>query len=303
VFDTNRDKLVVWGGGHNNYGGNEIYAFSLQSASWTMVIAPSDPAKRNDAASPNPNGTHYADGRPSSRHTAAALCFAALSDSLFSTACGASYGDATIQNLDVDSFSFTTGAWKTDWAAQPGNPANGVGNGTICGYHPLTGEIWAHPSGIRPLSKLNPFTGVWTQYADSFCEYLGTGCLDYTRNRLLVIGSSPGHQFQYWDLSNPNAAPVAITTSGAAGGQALENMAGPGFVYDPVGDRYIGWNGGATLYVLNPTTWVWSTLTMTGFTPGSPDIYGTYGRFFYSPRIRGVGCVSATTENVWFCKL
>lgn len=306
VFDTNKDRLILWGGGHNNYGGNEIYAFSLMSATWSMLTQPSDPAKRNDEGDPNPNGTRYADGRPSARHTVGALAFSARHNAMLSTACGASYGNLTIDNLDCDSFSFETLQW-TIQPKQPGLDQNGVANGTICGYNPLTGEIWARPNSNRPLNKFNfPDTGTvgqWTQYAESSSVYLGNGCFDYKRNRLIMMGSSLGQQFKYWDVITPNAQPVTITTTGAAGGKAMESRVGPGLIYDPVGDRYIGWDGGATLYVLDPVTWVWSTMTMTGFTPGAPNAYGSYGRFAYSPRLRGVMCVSATNQNVWFCRL
>src|SRR5262245_12768815 len=33
VFDTTRNRLIVWGGGHNDYYGNEIYAVNLNSNS------------------------------------------------------------------------------------------------------------------------------------------------------------------------------------------------------------------------------------------------------------------------------
>lgn len=301
VFDTNRDRLIVWGGGHNDYGGNEIYAFSLLTLTWTRVTEPSDPAEKN----PPLGGTRYSDGRPSSRHTAGALCYSAQEDALFSTACGASYGSSPIQNLDVDSFHFTTGTWKTNWPKTPGSDTNDVGNGTLCCYHPITGEIWAHPNSLRPLSKLVPSAnggnGAWTQYADSDMILLPTGMLDWTRNRLFAIGSQTGFQFLMWNLNTPNAAPVTVSTTGDDGG--VMSSRGAGFVYDPVGDRYIGWNGGNILRILNPVTFVWTSITMSGFVPGGQAYGGTYGRFFYSPRLRGVGCVSSHTENVWFCKL
>ena len=76
-----------------------------------------------------------------------------------------------------------------------------------------------------------------------------------------------------------------------------------GFVYDPVGDRYLAWNGGNTIYVLNPVTWVWSTLATTGINPGSPNQRGSYGRFQYSPRLKGIALVNNTNENVKFLRL
>ncbi|MEK6578900.1 MAG: hypothetical protein AABZ55_06710, partial [Bdellovibrionota bacterium] len=32
VFDTARNRLIVWGGGHNGYLGNEIYALNLNES-------------------------------------------------------------------------------------------------------------------------------------------------------------------------------------------------------------------------------------------------------------------------------
>ena len=29
VFDTQRNRLIIWGGGHGDYSGNEVYALSL----------------------------------------------------------------------------------------------------------------------------------------------------------------------------------------------------------------------------------------------------------------------------------
>ena len=55
----------------------------------------------------------------------------------------------------------------------------------------------------------------------------------------------------------------------------------PGLAYDPVQDRIVGWAGGNTVYILNPSTGVWSTQTYAG----APAVLsnGTHGRFRYSP--------------------
>lgn len=301
VYDSKRLRLIVWGGGHNDYGGNEIYAFSFITLTWSRVTEPSNPAPKN----PPLGGTRYPDNTPSSRHTADALCYSVQEDSLFSTACGASYGPSPIQNLDVDSFNFTTGQWKTNWPKAPGVDSNDVGNGTLCCYHPITHDIWAHPNSLRPLAKLTPSAnggnGAWTQYSDSYMELLPTGLIDPVRNRLFAIGSQVGFQFLMWDLNNPNTAPVTVSTTGNDGG--MMSGRGHGFVYDSVNDRYVGWKGGNVLYVLNPVTFAWSSITMTGFVPGAQAYGGTYGRFIYTPTFPGVACVSANNENVWFCRL
>src|SRR5688500_2675426 len=46
IYDTDRERLVVWGGGHNDYAGNEVYAFGPLNAAapkWQRLTDPSVP--------------------------------------------------------------------------------------------------------------------------------------------------------------------------------------------------------------------------------------------------------------------
>src|SRR5215472_17845774 len=47
TFDAATDSLLVWGGGHHDYFGNEVYSFSLQTMQWTMLDTPSSLAGYN----------------------------------------------------------------------------------------------------------------------------------------------------------------------------------------------------------------------------------------------------------------
>ena len=71
-------------------------------------------------------------------------------------------------------------------------------------------------------------------------------------------------------------------------------------------DRYIAWNGGTTVYALDPVTWVWSTVLLYSgntVTPTAPNNDGTYGRMRYIPSKNAFVVVNATNENVYFFKL
>src|SRR5271154_552414 len=61
IADTNRNILWVWGGGHNDYSGNEIYAFNLNTLKMTRANNPADPTPTCTPA--------FSNGTPSSRHT------------------------------------------------------------------------------------------------------------------------------------------------------------------------------------------------------------------------------------------
>ena len=40
VMDTKRNRLIVWGGGHNDYAGNEVYAIDLNSLTSSRLTNP-----------------------------------------------------------------------------------------------------------------------------------------------------------------------------------------------------------------------------------------------------------------------
>src|SRR4051812_41510191 len=64
-YDSVRDRLFVWGGGHGDYGGNEIYVFDVETMAWSR---PWGPAPVVTQTPPECSST-YAGGTPSARHT------------------------------------------------------------------------------------------------------------------------------------------------------------------------------------------------------------------------------------------
>src|SRR5262249_18906655 len=62
ALDTVSESLLVWGGGHGDYGGNEVYAFSFDTLTWSRKSDPSSVAGYAGEGI-------YADGAPASRHT------------------------------------------------------------------------------------------------------------------------------------------------------------------------------------------------------------------------------------------
>jgi len=77
AFDSQRDRLIVWGGGHTNYAGNEIYTFDLNTLQWTRLT---DPSYMNSGYNFSAQGwtdgdEAYPDGTPVSRHTYSELAY------------------------------------------------------------------------------------------------------------------------------------------------------------------------------------------------------------------------------------
>lgn len=65
-------SLVVTGGGHADYGGNEVYAFDLAAYKWSRINNPSTAIDKHiSSASPTYDAVHgeYPDGSPIAAHT------------------------------------------------------------------------------------------------------------------------------------------------------------------------------------------------------------------------------------------
>lgn len=306
AFDTDLNYLIVFGGGHAGSAENTVYRFgplTAQNPAWSRAIEPSTSVQQTVL--------HYNDETPSSRHTYAALDYHPGRREFFSLSAGGTWsgvaGDPAY-GYPVDSFNFGTGQWKTDWNANFGVSGS---IGAVSAYNANDGCFWYHGStASSPLVRYDPRSGngIRTDYAAN--EYLreeGTAAIDTVRNNFVVIGRSGAtRQMLVWDLDSPNTAPSIPTTTGAAGGIALESISGPGFVYDPVGDRFIGWGGGSAVYALNPVTWEWSQISLSAqntVTPTAANSRGTYGRFRYVPLKHGVIVVNTTTSSVYFFKL
>lgn len=76
IADTRRNRLVVWGGGHDDYSGNEVYALDLDALTMSRLNSPSPPS--GDCVET------LSDGTPPSRHTYNGLSYVPDTDSMFS---------------------------------------------------------------------------------------------------------------------------------------------------------------------------------------------------------------------------
>ena len=295
AYDSIRDRLIVWGGGHSDYSGNEIYAFDINTEKWIRVTNPSDPVQ--------PSVLYYPDGLPTSRHTYGSLVFASGVDRFFSMGTGSAYGPTGYTNgKNIDAFDFNSNTWSTNVGTIPDS---GNSLSVISAYDPSTGYIWTNSTlnGGR-LVKYDPVTRTATAHAYHAMEYYATAAIDPTRHIMVSVGGYGGNrQFLVWDLNNPDNPPTSPASSGAT---ALETSQAPGFVFDPVSNKFVGWDGGTSVYVLDPDTWVWTRVDAAPtntVTPTTPEPRGTYGRFRYIPSKNAFIVVNRTSDDVYYYKL
>ncbi len=290
AFDSARNRLIVWGGGHLGYAGNELYAFDILSETWSRLTEPSTSIQM--AVS------HYSDGKPTSRHTYNDLQYDSQRDRFVSLNASASYSLNGASFSTVDMFDFGTNSWIAGTDRIDGG---GTDLGAFSAYDPASGLHYIHHTNGGRLQMYDPGTGQWSNHVvtGSVPIYM-TADIDPIRRNLVAVGA--GRIFVY-DLDNLNAQPLKAV---ASGNMAAQNADQIGFQYDAASDQFVAWIGGTSVYVLDPVTWVWTQLAPAAgntVSPGSPNMNGTYGRFRYVPSKNAFIVVNNVDQNVYYYKL
>lgn len=304
VFDTHRNRLVIWGGGHGNYSGNELYAFDVEALEWQQLTRATPKASiRSDDV--------YLDGRPSSRHTYDGLVYLPPPlDTLWSS------GGSIWQSGHCSGQT-----WVYDFLAQP--PESGwtrasegrAGCVSAAALDPVSGNIWYY-NKKHGLSEFvpRPGGGTW-QTRDPKpkpFKYM-TATVDPRRRLFVLIGGGEAYAFDIRRPGRPKRIELNTT-----GDRAIESAKAPGLQYDPRADRIVAWSGepdlglsAADVYVLDLDARHWRRVRPAPGNPAVPGraagpkqrVNGTYGRFQYMPDHDAYILVNAVDRNVYFYRL
>jgi hypothetical protein len=300
ALDTKRHRLVVWGGGHTDYAGNELYAFDLKVLAWVRLTDPSDPCPSNPCLDYREKSiSSYPDGKPVSRHTYNGLAYLPDPyDRLFAQG-GALYASGGPDRATW-LFDFEGKSWsRMADVIGPPNVAGVTLYDNMAAYDPVTKTVWFQGGRAPFLNEYNPSTDSWTPHGGSAGALLNiytTEAIDPQDRLLVAVG---GRSINKWALSGKLIIPPVQPTS--TGDKTIENAENPGFVYYPPGHVFVGWAGGAKLFALDPTTWNWSVhVPASGNTVIPPPVHwGVFGRFQYDSAMNVFIAVNAANENVY----
>ena len=297
LYDSNRDRLVVWGGGHLDYDGNELYAFDFDSFRWLQLTQKTPQEQRIKSVDV------YADGLPSSRHTYDGLQYIPTIDRLFSSG-GSIWGSGGCSG----------GTWLYDFSAVPAESGwqniedDRGGCAMVSAYDSATGHVWyGMGSNLHEFDPLN-LSAPWTKRSSTMVSHFYmTAAIDPDRRKFALLGGTGYGGFAktvIYDITDPAAVTggVAATT----GATEIEDSDAAGFEFDPVSDRFVAWNGGEQVYALASDTLEWSRMSPAAtnlITPSRPADRGTYGRFRYMPSKNLFVVVNDMQQNVFVYKL
>ena len=276
-----------------DYAGNEVNRLRLMDNAprWT------EPRAATPVTQVRTNAAHYADGRPTARHT----YYGALVNEVRNRTMlvsGARFGDG--YNLfSVDGFNLASNDWDSA-RTFPDAPAElGPGNGPAVVDHKASGDIYAFSyyyvlrwsNASNTWTRLHSNTSVYGQYAAT--------AVDTKRNRVFVLGGTGGDR-AILDITTNSIVNVTLTGANAASVMGDGN----GMVYDPNLDAFLVQKGGAggTIYRINAQTFAVDTLaTQSGASIPSAQ-NGVWRRFLYVPQLKGVAYIPTYSGNVWFIR-
>lgn len=305
--------LLVAGGGHADYFGNEVYAIDLSAASpaWSQLIGPS----ALDDINP---GHHYNnDGRPVSQHTYSHLVYSAAANKVFFPRAGTYFTGVSpkaapyIDHFDLTTNTFSSGSgdvgstYATLQYAQTGEifEAQGV---VLDG----SGRMWlAHSNSLARLSYFDTVTGTGVVASASVgLNHQGeTAWLyDSTRNRIVKSAALSGaNHAAYYSLSGYSSGLPAETRFDFSGSITAGVQSAQWF-HCVERDSYLLMRfNGTTVEEVSPTSFAASTLSIAGTPPYSADSNTSrwYGRWAYVPSLKICVLASHYSHSVKFFRV
>jgi hypothetical protein len=288
ALDTKRNYLIMWGGGHNDYAGNEVYALDLNTLTVKRLNEPT-PTVRDGCVN---EGT-YADGNPVSRHTYNHLAYLPDQDVLFA------WGGSQYQcgYFIADTWFFNLSSLRWTRKSSLNGPSSGFGRCIV--YDPNHKLVYAHDD--LNFYSYDPLSDKWTKRTtmDVSTSDYKVAVIDPVRKRYLFCTTSEPNTLYWYDISSATSN-VTRQTATTVGCDFMSTDAA-GFEYDPVQDRIVAWIGGDAVYLLNPNTFECTTVSY----PGGPTATstGTYGRFRYYPPLNIFVVCNSVDSNCYILRL
>lgn len=295
TYDSDAKMFIIWGGGHDDYDGNEIHGFDLDSSSvnyltWVTVeqrstctvIAESDGSALD----------FLSDGRANSRHTYSGLCYNTVDNRIMCVggspwSVGGCPSYAVAYDTDTDS-----------WINLNDPTYAGCSGAAVWDSNDNLVYSFSTPSSWIQVESFNPSTGNWST-EDTFTK-TNSGDINAvyvpTYDVTLVISGS----FHVWNNLTDSWANGSLSgDTGILGGSL-------GVAYDSGHDQVVIWGGGTSVYVLTTSDGVaWTSTEVTALSgdPGNEAANGTYGRWQYVPDRDVFVQVSDTEDGVWIYRL
>lgn len=314
AWDHTDYVMYVFGGGHGDYGGNEMYAYDLKDMTLTRISDPVAYDTWSSAKTSGQGGWTTATGIEAT-HTYDAVIYSSVTDTVISLS-DTDFGGGTAHNwlgeFDVNN---PTAGW-----VRHGNVNEKVAGLPAGDYRDSNDMIYILNHGpargsqmLAGMSSVNPTTKEVTHLTYGPYSYMGWGTAEivtvngqdymYTTHSGSIPPGQKTWAMYKWLLDSPYT--VTLVANAVDVGWETFTEA-PGMAYRSINDALYIWAQDKELYVMDIDTETWSTLTPT--TGPDRDLVngtdnGVYGRFVYIPEVDAfIGINAVQDQGVWIYK-
>lgn len=279
ALDSNHQKLLVFGGGHNNYWGNEIWSFDIPTRQWTLMYEPDprpDTLPSNAFKAEYPGAVFYpnsneplAEARPLSRHTYDTVEFITSLGVLFSSGTytwgdgqhGYCWGcdDSWAYSYDTNSWTYLTNQNTPDQEAASAayDPVSDIV------YMISKGDTFGYDVGTDSWSNINT-NGSPPSSIETVSEY------DSKRQSVYMFGGEFPDSNALWKYDIAGNRWTNLNPSGSGPGAG----GGYGMAYDSVNDVLLVFKD--ELWAYNPNSNSWQKMNSALSPPQAGRIHGNF---------------------------
>ncbi len=222
VYDSVNHRFLIFGGGHADYWGNEVCAFSPATLTWQKMYEPDARARYTNDNLDHKNGKLKDSDKPYTRHSYNQLCFLKSSGAMFIFGgCGPGWGDikpTCMVPSDAWSYSFKDNKWT-----QLSDNARGFGYAKACCYDSKRDTVWAYGKERTELQQFDLKAKTWKRHpVKSKIVPVGINVqMEYLpkSDRVMIVGSTPADAACTVNLEDMSVE--AHPLEGASGGAGL----------------------------------------------------------------------------------
>lgn len=268
-------SIFFWGGGHNDYFGNEVYRYDLSTRTFHRMTEPSTAGNASGWNGPFTNGV-LSDGTPNSAHTYWFQCGRGSTFLIGKRQINRNPSNAHMISI----FNPSTAQWTNSTAANSIVPDAYDG---MC-YDPVRDLVWMVQMDALAWASWNPDTDSWSNYPEPTSAFApAAGPLYIPGKDCVILFRNATNDLVMLDPGSPTTNRIVRATDGdlppvtarGDGGGWSQNRGGVVYYPEASDDLFLltppsgDWRTGA---------WTWSQLPVTG-SSGSHYLHGAFSKF------------------------
>ena len=342
TWDTNREQYIIWGGGHANYEGNEVYTFDTTTLRWERASLPSAVQSIESGRYETVDGYLNA---PIASHAYDTTEFLEVADRMIVfggaaahtggpfvatdgvTRTGPYFWDPAkadpnavggLPGSQVDPLSFPNVPGAQMWENRDTWQAVSTGTATdqTADYVNVDGKDVVFVTGQSGLFKYTvndvdrPDLDTWEVVGKIGVPFTSTGAGAYDPDLNIYVRTS-ATDFAFWDLNLAGPSNGNLTFSPLDPTGEFELNKNFGMEYDPVRKEFVLWEGDSDIWLLRPPTqasaagWTIEKATAGDMpTPSVPSAFtGVVGKWDYIERYDVfMGLTDSVDGDIWVYK-